>query len=106
MDRQYLIPANSKKSQLILGFFNKIDIAVFGTGIAFTLIFLFFLDLEGIPGLIISLLPVIITGFLVLPVPHYHNVMTLIGNVWKYLTGRKNYYWRGWCVNYETRDKR
>lgn len=104
MNRQYLIPANSKKSQLILGFFTPIDIGVFGTGIVFTLIALFAFDLEGVTGLVLSLLPVLVTGFLVLPVPHYHNVMTLIGNIYKYITGRKNYYWRGWCVKYETRD--
>jgi hypothetical protein len=24
--------------------------------------------------------------------------MTLIGNIWRFFTGRKKYYWRGWCV--------
>ena len=38
---QYLIPANSKKSMLILGFFNPTDLIIFGTGLAITFILLF-----------------------------------------------------------------
>lgn len=36
----YLIPANSKKSQLILGFFTPIDLILFGSGVGITLILL------------------------------------------------------------------
>ena len=49
--------------------------------------------------------PAIISAFLVAPVPNYHNVMTLIGNVYKFYTGRKKYYWRGWCVRNGERNK-
>jgi len=33
---------------------------------------------------------------LVFPVPHYHNVMQLLTNIFKYYSGRKKYEWRGW----------
>ena len=36
----YLIPANSKKSQLILGFFTPLDLGLFGTGCGLTLLLL------------------------------------------------------------------
>ena len=34
MDNSYLIPANSKKSMLILGYFNTVDLIIFGCGLA------------------------------------------------------------------------
>lgn len=97
----YLIPANSKKSMLILGFFNKIDLIVFGTGAGLTLIML--LANSGASTLkeaLLILLPVILAGFLVLPVPNQHNVLTLIKNIFTYFTSYKTYYWKGWSFNY------
>lgn len=97
-ENRYLIPANSKKSQLIFGYFTGFDLAVFGIGILFTGVGLFFLKTNKIAEMLLILSPAIITGFLVMPVPNYHNVMTLLSNIWKFYTGRKKYYWRGWCV--------
>ena len=37
----YLIPANSKKSMLILGVFNYIDLIIFAIGVTVTLALLF-----------------------------------------------------------------
>jgi hypothetical protein len=52
-------------------------------------------------------MPALISIFLVLPLPpHYHNIMTLIGNINRYLFGVKKYYWRGWCASYGDREKR
>ena len=56
---KYLIPANTKKSQLILGFFTVIDLIIFGSGafITFTLLFIFRnLDFQSA---ILVLLPVL-----------------------------------------------
>ena len=55
---------------------------------------------EELPVLIALASPAIIASFLIAPVPNYHNVMTLIGNIYKFFSGRKKYYWRGWCVSY------
>jgi len=41
-DNNYLIPANSKKSQLILGFFTPIDLTIFLIGVGITIILLIY----------------------------------------------------------------
>lgn len=100
---KYLIPANTKKSQLILGFFTVIDLIIFGLGafITFTLLFIFRnLDFQSA---ILVLLPVLISGFLVIPVPNYHNVLQLITNIVMFIINRKRYYWKGWS-NYDGKE--
>ena len=96
----YLIPANSKKSQLYFGFFNVVDLIILGIGLGITLLLLLFIKSNNVTVMLMLALPALIAIFLVLPVPHYHNVMTLIGNIYRFYTGRKKYYWRGWCVSY------
>lgn len=99
-NNNFLIPANSKKSMLILGFFNKIDLIIFGTGILITLIFMFSVSVETLKGAIIVLLPALISTFLILPIPNQHNVITMLTNIYRYFTNRRTYYWKGWCVKY------
>ncbi len=99
MENNYLIPANSKKSQLKLGLFNDVDLFIFIGGVGLSLCFLTFSDTNELPVLIALASPAMISAFLVAPIPHYHNVRTLIGNIYRFLTGRKKYYWRGWCVS-------
>ena len=95
---QYLIPANTKKSTLILGFFTWIDLAIFGTGCGITLLLLIIFQGMDFTMAIIVLLPALISGFLVIPVPNYHNVLQLITNIVTFALGRKRYYWKGWCI--------
>ena len=71
----YLIPANSKKSQLILGFFNAVDLILFGSGVGITLILLLTIQSTDVVVMMLILAPALITGFLVMPVPNYHNVL-------------------------------
>ncbi len=97
----YLIPANSKKSQLILGFFTGLDLILFGTGVGVTLILLLIIQSAKIGVMILILCPALITGFLVLPVPHYHNVLQFIINVYTFYSETRKYVWRGWCFNVE-----
>lgn len=101
----YLIPANSKKSQLILGFFTGIDLGLFITGCALSLLLLILIRDANLGEMIIILLPALVTGFLVTPVPHYHNVLQFILNVVNYIVNPKRYYWRGWCVRYDSDDE-
>ena len=98
MNNQFLIPANSKKSMLIFSFFNVTDLIIFGSGCVLTFIFLFIFNNNTIENGIIILLPVIITGILVMPVPNQHNVRTFISNVYTYFANRRTYFWRGWCM--------
>ena len=43
MNGNYLIPANTKRGRLILGWFRPFDIILFGSGILVTLLLLAFL---------------------------------------------------------------
>ena len=100
MKNNYLIPANSKKSQLILGVFNMFDLIVFLVGLGITVFILLVIKYEDIGVMLLLASPALIASFLIAPVPNYHNVMTLLGNIYKFYTGRKKYYWRGWCASY------
>ena len=98
MQGTYLVPANSKKSQLLLGIFKPIDLVIAIVGFVTTLFILIILKNPTVVELIIAITPLVITGFLVFPVPNYHNVLQLIMNIGTYTFGRKKYYWKGWCV--------
>ena len=101
----YLIPANSKKSQLILGFFTPVDLILFGSGCGLTLLLLMLVRNASAVQMIIILLPALVTGFLVTPVLYYHNVLQFIINVVSFIFNPRRYYWRGWCVKYDSEDK-
>ncbi|MBQ9181767.1 MAG: hypothetical protein IJ134_03950 [Bacilli bacterium] len=74
----FLIPANSKKSMLIFGLFNTFDLILVSTGIAITLVLLLVLPIDQMLFAILAILPGVICAFLVLPVPNYHNILTVI----------------------------
>lgn len=104
MNNNFLIPANSKKSQLYFGLFNKFDLILFGSGVGITLFAMMILPANnGILALIICL-PAVVTGFLVFPVPNYHNVLTLLKSVWNFFTTRQRFIWKGWCVKDEFKE--
>ena len=94
----YLIPANTKKSLLKFGVFNTFDLILFGSGIAVSLLLLLILPVEQLSFAIIAILPGLVTGFLVFPIPYYHNVLTVIMNVLSFFTTRQQFVWKGWCV--------
>ena len=105
MNNNYLIPANSKKSQLILRFFTPVDLILFGSGCGLTLLLLMLVRNASAVQMIIILLPALVTGFLVTPVLYYHNVLQFIINVVSFIFNTRRYYWRGWCVKYDSEDK-
>jgi hypothetical protein len=94
---QYLIPANTKRGQLILGWFRPFDLALFSSGVLISLLLLAFLQFDDIISVIIGLSPALITGFLVMPVPNYHNMLNIIVEAYEFLTNRQKYEWKGWC---------
>ena len=94
---QYLIPANTKRGKLILGWFRPFDLILFGTGIFITMIFLAFIPMDNVMVTIIVLAPAVITGFLVVPVPYYHNILNIVVEIYQFYTGRRQYIWKGWC---------
>ena len=93
----YLIPANTKKGQLILGLFRPFDLMLFGSGVLISILLLSFLPLGDVWITILSLAPGLITGFLVLPVPYYHNMLNIIVELYEFITNRQTYKWKGWC---------
>ena len=105
MQNQYLIPANTKKSQLILGFFTKIDLIIFIVGCVTSFIMLLLVKSMNLGILILLMLPALISTFLVMPVPHYHNVLQLLTNIYNFYSNRRTYYWKGWGM-YEQFDRR
>ena len=99
-EQSYLIPANSKKSMLILGFFNPTDLIIFLTGVIITFILLLSIKSNSLKEAAFIVTPALISSFLVLPVPNHHNIRTFIYNIYHYFTNRRSYYWRGWCIKY------
>ena len=104
MYNQYLIPANTKRGRLILGWFRPFDLALFSSGVLISLLLLAFLQFDSVVSVIIGLSPALITGFLVMPVPNYHNMLNIIVEAYDFLTKRQRYEWKGWC--YRSGDKK
>lgn len=105
MNGNYLIPANTKKGQLILGLFKPIDIAIFGTGLAITLLLVAILPMSDTLVAVLAITPGVVTGLLVLPVAYYHNVRQLLVEIYKYFTQRNRFVWKGWCFLDESESK-
>ena len=102
----YLIPANSKKSLMFFGMFTLGDLILFGVGATISMILLFALNINSLLFAILAITPGVICAFLILPIPNYHNVRTIIRLAWNFYTTRQKYIWRGWCYkDGEERDK-
>lgn len=99
MGQQFLIPANSKKSMLKFGLFNDVDLVIFIVGLIVSLGLLMILPVDKLLYAIMAITPGCICGFLVLPIPNYHNVRTFIRIAFEFYTTRQHFVWRGWCFN-------
>lgn len=97
----YLIPANAKKGTLIFGMFTTFDLILFGSGALVSILLLVIISPETFNTALICLLPLLVGGFLVVPIPNYHNVLTLIREIIDFFYGRRNYKWKGWCYKDE-----
>lgn len=101
----YIIPANSKKSQLIFNVFRPIDLfGILLPGALLTVVFLFVFPGDSISAIIIKLAPVSLALFLVMPIPFYHNVLVYLREVYIYFSSQRRFYWRGWCASYVGSD--
>ena len=101
----YLIPANSKKSMLYFGVFNTFDLIMFCVGVGISLLLLVILPVDILWVAVVAILPGLICGFLVMPVPNYHNIRTIIGLAWEFYTTRQKYIWKGWCFEHGETSK-
>ena len=102
----YIIPANSKRSMLIFGFFRPLDLGIFLTGLVTSLILLVVINQETFSFFIIKLIPACVAIFLILPLPNYHNVRVLIMEIYEFFMNRRIYIWKGWCFNSEYTEKK
>ena len=102
----YLIPANSKKSLLIMGMFKPSDLWILGIGICISLVLMFGIEGDTVGILVIKLLPIATAVTMVLPIPYYHNVITYLLEVVAYVQSVKEYKWRGWCAYHEFGDRK
>lgn len=93
----FLVPANAKRGTLILNIFRPIDLIIFGTGMVLTLLLFVIVPSDNTVGILLACLPLAITGFLVLPIPNYHNVLCAIQSIVGFFSERRNYIWKGWC---------
>ena len=96
----YLIPANSKRSMLILGLFTTIDLIIVGIGAGLSGILFLIINAETLKDIFTILTPALITIFMVLPVPNHRNVWNMTANIYHFLANRRTYYWKGWCISY------
>lgn len=105
MNNQFLIPANTKRGQLIFSIFRPIDLAILLTGVSVTFILLIILsNIDADSWIkILAVFPGLICVGLVVPIANYHNVLVCIGEVINYYSNNRNYKWRGWCAVYESK---
>ncbi len=103
--RNYLIPANTKKGKLIMGMFKPFDLVLFGTGVMITFTFLAIMPLSSTFVTILVLSPAAVTGFLVFPLPYYHNVLNVLIEMYEFLTNTQTYIWKGWCFKSGNKKK-
>ena len=99
----YLIPANTKKGQLILGWFEVPDLILFGIGVLLSILLLLIVGTDNTLGGILCLLPGLICGFLVMPIPNYKNVRTFFKSMIDFYSSQRQYEWRGWCLNEQSK---
>ena len=104
MEETYLIPANTKSGSLIFNIFTKMDLIIFGVGVGLSFILLLVLPGQTLAITLFALAPGLVSSFLVLPIPYYHNVLTVISSLIAFLTERRAFIWKGWCI-YEYSEK-
>lgn len=93
----YLVPANAKRGTLIFNIFRPVDLIMFSAGAGLSLLLLMITQSSSTLVVVLSCLPVGVTGLLVVPIPNYHNVLCAIQSIFRFYNERRNYIWRGWC---------
>lgn len=105
MENQFLIPANSKRAQLIFNIFRPVDLIIASVGAALTIILFVIIQPQSLLTAAIVLMPILVCSFLVLPVPNYHNMLCVLKNIYRfYFEERQQFRWKGWCVKDEFKD--
>ena len=97
----FLIPANSNSGKLIFNIFTRFDLILVVTGVVVTILSIMLFTPNSFAALIICLIPGLICMALVVPIPNYHNVYTVLKETIEFFYQRRNYKWEGWCARDE-----
>lgn len=71
-----------------------------------TVVLLAFMPLTNTWVTILVVSPAVICGFLVTPVPYYHNILNIIVEMYEFFTSTQTYHWKGWCFMNEKENRR
>ena len=93
----FLVPANAKKGTLIFSIFRPFDLILFSAGVGVSLLGLAFVPSTNTIAVLLAMIPGMICGLLVFPIPNYHNVLCALISMYKFFTERRRYVWKGWC---------
>lgn len=94
----FIIPANSKSGKLIFNIFRPFDLILASVGLVVSVLLILIVSPKTLQGSLICFAPGIISAFLVVPVPNYHNVLVVIQETIRFFSNRRNYKWEGWSV--------
>lgn len=101
MNNLYIIPANSNNGKLIFNVFTRFDLILLLSGLLFSVTSILLFSPGSITALILCLVPGLICVALVVPIPNYHNVFTVLKDLIEFFYQRRNYKWEGWCSSDE-----
>lgn len=101
-----LVPANTKKSMLIMSMLRPLDAMILGVGISISVILLLIFSNAGTVMTIISCIPMIVALILVMPIPNYHNTLVAIQSILRFYQERRKYIWKGWCIYDEYKNEK
>ncbi len=102
-----LVPANTKRSTLILGMYRPMpDLVILASGVVTTIALLIAFNNAGSLIMILMCIPMLVGVFLTLPLPNYHNMLCAIQSILGFYNGRRKFIWRGWCLRNEYKDNK
>ena len=101
-----LVPANTKRSMLILSMLRPIDAMILGIGISISVILLIIFSNGGTLITLVSCIPMAISLILVMPIPNYHNTLVALQSIYSFYNERRNYIWKGWCIYDEYKNNK
>ena len=107
MNGGYLVPANAKKGTLIFNLFREFDLILLCIGVGISVLLLAVVPSTKFIFTILFCLPGLVCGFLVFPIPYYHNVLCALQSIIRFYNSNRKYEWKGWCFNEQfARDER
>ena len=101
-----LVPANTKKSMLILSMLRPVDATILGVGISISVILLIILNNAGTLITLAACIPMAISLILVMPIQNYHNTLVALQSIYRFYNERRNYIWKGWCIYDEYKNNK